>query len=140
MADNSHKWLKGLLWFVAIYHILLGLLGIFAKDLAAALASTFFNFNLTLTPEVYWVLNPFSAYVLIFGFFMALAATDPAKYKTVILIGVALFAIRIVQRIIFLFVAPEGLINNLDPTRNILALAIVTVIGLSIFIMDRKLN
>lgn len=140
MAKNSNKWLKGLLWFVGIYHILLGLLGIFAKNLAASLASIFFNFNLTLTPEIYWVLNPFSAYILIFGFFMVLAATDPVKYKNVILIGVFLFAIRIVQRIIFLFVAPEGLVNNIDPTRNILALAIVSVIGISIFILDRKLN
>ncbi|MEK6828151.1 MAG: hypothetical protein AABX78_02270 [Nanoarchaeota archaeon] len=140
MTEKSIKWLKGLLWLVAIYHILLGLVGIFFKDLAASLAGAFFNFNLTLTPEVYWILNPFAAYVLIFGIFMALAATDPAKYKTVILIGVGLFAIRIIQRIIFLLIAPEGLVKNIDPVRNMLALAIVTVIGLSIFIMDRKLN
>lgn len=140
MVENSNKWLKGLLWFVAIYHILLGLLGIFAKDLAASLAGIFFNFNLTLTPEMYWVLNPFAAYLLIFGVFMALAASDPVKYKNVIFVGVALFAVRIVQRIVFFFAAPEGLISNTDPVRNILVLVVVSAIGLGMYLLAKKVK
>lgn len=140
MANNSHKWLKGLLWYVAAYHILLGLLGIFAKDFAVSLANWFFNFNLTITPEVYWILNPFSAYVLIFGVFIALAATDPVKYKNIIIVGVVLIAVRVVQRLVFFFQAPEGLIRSVDPTQNILAIVIIMVIGLAMYLLARKVK
>ena len=84
MAEYSHKWLKGLLWFGAAYHVLLGLLGIFAKNSVVTFAKMFYNFNLTLDPQTYWILNPLAAYMLVFGLFMAVAATDPAKYKNVI--------------------------------------------------------
>lgn len=140
MAEDSHKWLKGLLWFVAIYHISLGLLGMFFKDSAVFMARNLFNFNLTLTPEMYWILNPFTSYLLIFGVFMALAAIDPIKYKNVIFIGVALFAVRIVQRIVFFFAAPEGLISNMDPARNILVLVVVSAIGLSMYLLAKRLK
>ena len=140
MAEYSHKWLKGLLWFVAMYHIALGLLGIFFKESAVFVAKSFFNFNLTLTPEIYWTLNPFAAYLLIFGVFMALAATDPVKYKNIIFIGVALFAVRVVQRVVFFFAAPEGLISNMDPVRNILVLVVVSAIGLSMYLLAKRVK
>ena len=138
MAENSIKWLKGLLWYVAVYHILLGLLAIFAKSSAVSLANWFFNFNLTITPEVYWILNPFAAYLLIFGVFMAVAATDPVKYRNIILVGVVLIVIRALQRIVFVFESPEGLMSNVNPMRNILAIAIIVVIGLAMYLLSRK--
>ena len=140
MAQNSYQVLKVILWIVAAYHIVLGLLGIFAKGLAVFFAKIFFNFNLTLTPEMEWVINPFVAYLLIFGVFMALAAQDPVKYKNVIFVGVGLFALRIVQRIVFLFAAPEGLINQGDPIRNVIAIVIVSAIGIAMFVLAKKIK
>ena len=138
MVSDSNSFLKGLLWFVGVYHIILGLLGIFAKDLAATLAKLFFNFNLTLTDQMYWIINPFAAYLLIFGVFMILAAKDPVKYKNVIYVGIALFAIRVIQRIFFFFTASEGLINSSDPIRFLIAIIIVAAIGTTMFILTRK--
>jgi len=138
MADN--KTLKVLLWFVAIYHILIGLLGIFAKDTAVFIAKNFFNFNLTLTPEMDWIINPFSAYVLIFGVFIAVIATDVKKYKNMIYVAVGLFALRVVQRIIFMISAPDSLISTIDPVRNIIAIGVVAVIGLFMFLLARKMD
>ena len=139
MAD-AKKGLKVLLWYVALYHILLGLLGIFAKGSAISLANWFFNFNLTVTPEIHWILNPFAAYVLIFGVFMAVAATNPVKYKNIILVGVALIAIRFIQRLVFFYEAPVELINSVDPTRNILAMAIIAAIGLAMYLLVKKVK
>ncbi len=140
MALNNYRALKTLLWVVAVYHIALGLLGIFAKGIAVTLAQTFFNFNLTLTDQIYWIINPFAAYVLIFGFFMALAAKDPKKFKNVIYVGVTLMAVRVAQRASFLFAAPEGLISNIDPTRNMIMLIVVIAIGIAMFVMARKIK
>ncbi len=135
MARQYYLALKGLLLIVAIYHIALGLLGIFAKNLAVALARNFFNFNLALTDQIYWIINPFATYVLIFGFFMAVAASDPIKYKKVVYVGVALCTVRVAQRLAFFFIAPEGLVNNIDPIRNIIAIIVVSSIGIALFVM-----
>jgi hypothetical protein len=136
----SDKSLKVLLWIAAVYHIVLGLLGVFAKDSAVYLANVAFNFNLTLNNEMLWVINPFAAYLLVFGVFMAVAATDPKKYKNIIYAGVGLFALRVIQRIIFVVSAPEGLISSVDPIRNWVAIAVVAVMGLSMFLLAKKLK
>jgi hypothetical protein len=140
MVGNDNKALKILLWIVAVYHIGLGLLGIFAKDFAVTLAKNFFNFNLTLTDQIYWIINPLAAYILVFGIFMALAAKDPSKYKNVIFVGVALFAVRVIQRLVFFVTAPEGLVNNIDPTKNIIMLVVVAAIGIAMFVMAKKVK
>jgi len=137
---TSDKSLKVLLWVVAVYHILIGLLGIFAKDTAVFIANNFFNFNLTLTDQMTWIINPFATYLLFFGVFMAVAAMDPKKYKNIIYAGIGLFALRIIQRIIFIVSAPEGLMSNVDPVRNVIAIAVVAVIGLSLFVLAKKLK
>lgn len=137
---KNHVALKYLLWLVAVYHIGLGLLGIFAKDFTITLAKNFFNFNLDLTNQVYWILNPFSAYVLIFGVFIALAAKNPVKYKDIIYVGVGLCAIRVIQRMFFFFSAPKELIFDIDPVRNAIVMVIVAIIGTSLFFMARKLK
>jgi len=138
MARNEYKSLKILLWIIAVYHIVLGLLGIFAKDLAVTLAKNFFNFNLTLTNQIYWVINPLAAYILVFGIFMALAAKDPVKYKNVIYVGVILFAVRVIQRLVFFVSAPEGLVSNTNPSRNIIMLVVAAAIGIAMFVMAKK--
>jgi hypothetical protein len=138
MAEQ--KALKVILWIVAVYHIILGLFGIFAKDMAAYLANVAFNFNLTLNNEMLWVLNPFAAYLLVFGVFLAIAATNPQKYKNIIYAGVGLFALRIVQRIIFVATAPEGLIANTSAVRNWIMIGIVAVIGLVMYLLVRKVD
>ncbi len=137
---GTEKTLKILLWIAAVYHILLGLLGVFAKETAVFIANSFFNFNLTLNDEMLWIINPFSAYLLFFGVFMAVAATDPKKYRNIIYAGVGLFALRIVQRIIFLVSAPVALVYSVDPLRNIIAIAVVAVMGIWMYVLARKLN
>lgn len=137
MVDNI-KALKVLLWIVAVYHIALGLLGIFLKSQAVYLAKTFFNFNFELTQQAYWMINPFAAYILIFGVFMAVAAKDPIKFKNIIYAGVALIAIRIIQRVFFLLTATEGLV--ISPSRNIIAIVVIAIIGGILFFMTKNLK
>ncbi len=131
--------LQWLLYIVSIYHLLLGVLTIFAKDLTVGLAKLAFNFNLTLTDQVYWVVNPLAAYLLAFGLFTWVAATNPVKYKKIIFAGVILFGVRVVQRLFFFLTAPKSLVSNVDPVRGVLFLLSITALGVALFILARKL-
>ncbi|MDO8659828.1 MAG: hypothetical protein Q7K54_04500 [Candidatus Parcubacteria bacterium] len=134
------KTLSIILSFVAFYHIIIGLIGIFFKDYAVWAAKTFFSFNLTMSPQIEWILNPFAAYILIFGVFMAVAATNPEKYKNIIMVGVVLFAIRIIQRLIFIFSASDALKSIASSTQNIIHIIIVAIIGAAMLGLTMKLS
>lgn len=134
------KALQLILYLVAAYHILLGLVGIFFKGYAVEAAKLFFSFNLTLTPEIYWILNPFAAYVLFFGIFMVVAATDPLKYRNIIYVGVGLFALRIIQRLFFAFTASADLISVVNPAQNILHIVVVAILGVAMLGMVKSLK
>ena len=87
MSTLSEKALKVLLWWLVVFHGGLGLLGIFAKGSAETLAEQFFNFELELSPQTYWILNPFAAYLLAFSGFTAIAASNPRKKRAIDLRG-----------------------------------------------------
>ena len=138
--DNSAKWIKGLLWFGAVYHMLLGLLGIFAKDVVVTLAKNFYNFNLTLDAQTSWILNPLAAYMFVFGVLMAVAASDPSKYKKIIYAAVGLLFLRVVQRIIFEVVAPTGLIQTIDPVKNSIDLILIGIYSIVVLVLTKKMK
>ena len=140
MAENSNKWLKGLLWWGAAFHIILGLIGLFAKGAVVSIAKTFYNFNLNLDPQTYWLLNPLASYMLVFGLFMAVAASDPQKYKNIINVALFLILIRTIERLIFMVVSPESLVNAIDPVRMSLDIGLTALYGILLFVSARKLK
>ncbi len=140
MSLNSEKTLKGLLWWLVIFHASLGLLGLFAKETAVFLAEAFFNFELQLTPQMYWIINPFAAYLLAFAGFMAVAAIDPKRHRNVIYVGAGLLAVRVVQRAIFLINAPADLVADASKASIGLTIAIVSAITLSLILLTRRLK
>ena len=78
------KILKIILYIITIQHILLGLAGIFFKKYSEFLADIYFNFNLALTSQLNWILNPFAAYVLFVGLCAFFATRKPLGYKNII--------------------------------------------------------
>lgn len=138
MTSSKKDWLKYLLWFGAIYHVILGLIGIFAKELVVSLAKNFYNFNLTLDSQAYWIINPLAAYMLIFGGFMAVVASDTVKYKKFINVILVLFVIRVLQRVFFTLASPAGLVSAVDPVREWIDIGLVAAYALSIFLLSRK--
>ncbi|MDO8509291.1 MAG: hypothetical protein Q7S27_06450 [Nanoarchaeota archaeon] len=135
---SQNKWLSYLLWFGAVYHILLGLVGIFAKGLVASLAKNFYNFNLTLDPQTYWIINPLAAYMLIFGVFMAVTATSTTKYKSFVNVILALLVLRVIQRVFFITTSPADLINNVNPIKEWMDIGLVTAYAIIVFVLSRK--
>src|SRR3989338_10682181 len=118
-----------LLYIIAIYHMALGIMGIFFKSQAVLIARSFFSFNLDYTSQIKWIINPFAAYVFIFGIFVWVAATNPSKYRLVIWAILGLFVIRVLQRGFFILFADPSLKAIVDPTQNLIHLLIVAAIS-----------
>lgn len=137
--NNKVKWLKILLWFGAFYHVVFALIGILGKQYAVTLAKVFYGFNLTMTPEVAWILNPLAAYMLAFGLFLGVAATDPLKYKGVINAALIFIVIRVIQRVFFLVTA-SGEFVAADPTKNVVDICSVVLYGLALFLVLKKVT
>ena len=140
MLQRSEKVLKGLLWWLVVFHGTLGLLGLFSKESAVFLAAKFFNFQLELTTQMYWVLNPFAAYLMAFAGFMAIAARDPKRHTSLIHVGAALLGLRVVQRVVFLLTADDALIVSASRGGIILVLSVTLVIAISLVVLTKKLN
>ena len=76
--------------------------------------------------------------MLVFGLFMAVAATDPKKYKNIINVALFLILIRTIERIIFIIVSPQSLVNAVDPVRMSIDIGLTAVYGLLLFVFARK--
>ena len=97
--NNKHTALRGLLWFICLYHVILGLCANLPPTQVQSLAKTIWGIHLPEEPALYQVIKPFGVYVMIFGIAMGIAAWNPVKNRAIISIGVALFGMRLLQRL-----------------------------------------
>jgi hypothetical protein len=140
MPERSENILKGLLWWLVVFHSVVGLLGLFAKESAVFLAEKLFNFQLELTPQMYWVLNPFAAYLFAFAGFMAIAALDPKRNTSLIYVGASLLGLRVLQRAFFLLTADDDLIASGSQVGIVITLSVTLAITVSVVLLTRKLS
>ena len=82
-----------------------------------------------------WMLNPFSAYMLAFGAMLAVAASNPLRFRPMVFVAVGLFALRVVQRVIFFTTADEALKTVASPGQNLMHLAVVSAMGLAMLVL-----
>ena len=138
--SGATKWLRIVLGVGAVYHILLGLALILFKSHVAEMARLFFRFNLAPTPEIMWIANPFAAYMLAFGLMLGVTASDPARYRPMVFVAVVLFALRGIQRMMFLACGDSALKALANPTQNIVHLAVVAAMCMAMVALAMKLR
>ena len=92
---------KALTWFIAVYHILLGGVLIVSGDLSIRIASLAHGWTIEGSPELGIAGEIVGCYVIAFGLMLAVAAIDPVKYRAFISVGIALIALRLLQRVVF---------------------------------------
>lgn len=137
-ADQKKvKVLKVLLWLGAAYHIPFPLVAMFCKNCVPAMAHQSYGFNITMTPQVAWLLNPLATYMLAFGLFLAVAATDPVKYKKLICAALLVLLIRIIQRALFLSTGSGEYISG-NSAKIIFDLCICVLYWLALLVMTKK--
>jgi len=131
--------LKVLLWLGAVYHIPFPLVAMFNKTYVPIMANQFYGFNITITPQIAWLLNPLAAYMLAFGLFLAVAATDPIKYIKMIYAVLFLLLIRIIQRALFISSGSGEYISG-DSYKIILDFCTCVLYWIAIFVMAKKVT
>ena len=95
------KGFKFVLTLIGIYHLALGLLPFVPTDFAARLVSALFGMTIEVTPQLHYVARLMGAYALIFGVVTLIVASQPDRYRAFTPVILALYAVRIVNRILF---------------------------------------
>lgn len=100
MTTPAQRALSLYLWFIALFHLFVGLSvnlsPAFTRMIAAGYGAT-----VDWTPQFSYIIRPLGAFMIVLGALAAVAARQPARYPAVVLGFVALFAIRALHRVFF---------------------------------------
>lgn len=113
--------------FVGVYHIMLGLLLLFSGEMAIKAAKSMAGMTIIGSPELGVVGEVLACYIIAFGLMMGLAAWNPIKNRSLITIGLVLFVLRLLQRIVFADKTME--VFQIPSTRYWAAFVIVLIIS-----------
>lgn len=100
MDSTSLRVLKAYMWFIAAFHLLVGI----AVNVSPALTRTIaagYGATVDWTPQFVYILHPLGAFMIALGLMAIAAARDPLRYEWVVLGFVALFAIRALHRAVY---------------------------------------
>jgi hypothetical protein len=134
---NNYPALRALLWFICVYHVGLGLAANLPPAQVRATASAVLGLQLPEDPALYQIVKPFGIYAITFGLMMGVAAWNPQKNRALVSIGVVLFVLRILQRLLNL----ESTQQNLGVTtgRNWATIATVAVFATLLAVLRWRL-
>lgn len=136
--NNKHTALRGLLWFICLYHVVLGLCANLPPAQVQSVATSLLGLHLPPDPALFQILKPFGVYVMVFGVAMGIAAWNPVKNRALISLGVVLFGLRLLQRLTDL----DGVQQNLGVAsgRNWATIVTVAAFALLLAVLRWKLH
>jgi len=113
--------------FVGVYHIMLGLLLLVSGEMAINAAKSMAGMTIIANPQFGVIGEILACYFIAFGLMMGLAAWNPIKNRSLITIGLVLFVLRLLQRIVFADKTME--VFQISSTRYWAAFVIVLIIS-----------
>ncbi len=128
---------KALLWFMAIYHVLVGVLLIVSGELSIRFASLVLAYAIEPSPALGVAGEVLGCYMIAFGLMLAVVARNPERHRDLLLVAAAFVAVRVVQRVVFadkvieVFAVPEA--------RYWGSCVFVTLLGLGLLVFWRSL-
>ena len=126
--------LKGLLWFVCAFHIIVGL-GLNIVPGMALFMASYYGAEVKLNPELEYILKPLGAFMFTLGVICVSAALNPLRYRPVVYGFAVLFIIRGFQRLVF---AQEILDNfSIAASRNLTNMAFFLLLGVALIVFVR---
>jgi hypothetical protein len=99
MRTTSTTALKGLLWFVALSHLSVGLAIMWSPGLQQLMAELY-GAEVTWTPELVYLLRPMGVFMVGLGLLGVVAALDPVRYRAIIFAFVVVLLLRVGQRVV----------------------------------------
>jgi hypothetical protein len=130
MQSTSLRILKAYLWFIALFHLVVGIAVNVSPDLTRAIAAGY-GATVDWTPQFVYILHPLGAFMIALGIMAAAAAHDPHRYDFVVLGFVVLFAIRALQRFVFAGVLASAF--SIPTSRNTMNMVIFAVQAILLF-------
>ena len=130
----SYQILKAYLWFIAAFHLLVGIAVNVSSSLTQLIARGY-GATVDWTPQFTYILHPLGAFMIALGVIAIAAARDPRKYSAVIGGFVLLFAIRALHRVVF-----GGAITaafGIPSSRNMIAFVIFALQAVVLFVLWR---
>lgn len=100
MPSTAQRALKAYLWFIAIFHLFVGL-AVNISDGFTRMIAAGYGATVDWTPQFTYILHPLGAFMIVLGFLAAVAARDPERYDAVIFGFIGLFVIRSLHRVVF---------------------------------------
>jgi hypothetical protein len=132
------KTLKYILYVAALYHLMIGGIGLFFSNFAITVSKYAFNFNLVMTDQINWMLKPFATYIFIFGILLAFAAINPKNNRSIVYGFVIFTLLRALQKtFFFIFGDPSFAINHYMGA-SIFNIVILLILGISTLVLYRK--
>jgi hypothetical protein len=92
------KWLAG---FMGVYHLVMGLLGVWSGEMAARGAYVLWHAQVNVDPQFSYLAKFLGAYVIAFGAMLLMVAKDPVRYGPLVYVAALLGALRIAERLVF---------------------------------------
>jgi hypothetical protein len=134
MQSTSLRVLKAYLWFIALFHLVVGIAVNVSPGMTRSIAAGY-GATVDWTPQFVYILHPLGAFMIALGLMAVAAARDPHRYEWVVLGFVALFAIRALHRILFADVLSSAF--SIAPSRNTINMVVFVVQAILLFMLWR---
>jgi hypothetical protein len=130
---NTYKPFKALAGFMGAYHLLIGILGLVSGEMAARVGAAVYGAHVEVTPLFSYMAKYLAAYVIAFGVMMIYLASDPVKYRKLVLVAVVLAVVRILSRLIFASELQAAF--GIGMNRSLMTIAAVAILNLGLVVL-----
>ena len=134
MQSTATRILKAYLWFIAIFHLFVGLSVNLSEGFTRMIAAGY-GARVDWTPQFVYILHPLGAFMIVLGLLAAVAARQPARYPAVILGFVVLFAIRSLHRVFYAGTLESAF--GISRSRSMTMMAIFAIQAIALLLLWR---
>lgn len=134
MQSTSLRVLKAYMWFIALFHLVVGIAVNVSPGMTRSIAAAY-GATVDWTPQFTYILHPLGAFMIALGVMAVAAARDPHRYDWVVLAFVVLFALRALHRLVFASVLSSAF--SITPSRNMINMVVFLAQAILLFALWR---
>lgn len=134
MPTTSQRILKAYLWFIALFHLFVGV-AVNVSPAFTQMIARGYGATVDWTPQFTYILHPLGAFMIVLGLLAGAAAREPDRYEGVILGFVVLFVIRALHRLVYGGVLTQAF--GISSSRNMTNMVVFLVQAIVLFLLWR---
>ena len=135
MKSTSLRLLQVYLWFICIFHLMVGI-GVSVSSGFPARVAAYYGARVDWTPQFTYILKPLGAFMVVLGLLGIAAAMDPLKHRLIAYGFAGVFVIRTLQRIVFMQQLQDAF--AIEPGRNLLHIVLFSAMAVALFALQRR--